>query len=243
MKTKIQSIELNVDDNIDPETLDILRCFNNASGDPSQFQEMASFIQAVEGLNTFIDAGCSYGAFSLVFSSINKTGTSYAFDGSPNVITTLLKTLELNPQLKIVPRCTLVGNKNDEATCFFTKHQALAAVGYGDQPKNATMITLDSFCQTNNLKPDVIKIDVEGYELNVLLGAENTIREHKPMLFMEIHPRFLSNFWGHTIENIYEFFRTHGYSAFDSNLTLIQDYYNHLKQETTDSNRTIWAVQ
>lgn len=43
--------------------------------------------------------------------------------------------------------------------------------------------TLDSL----NLKPDVIKIDVEGAEYLVLLGGRRTIEKHRPILYIEIH--------------------------------------------------------
>ena len=35
--------------------------------------------------------------------------------------------------------------------------------------------------------PSIIKIDVEGYELQVLKGATKTIKEHMPMILIEIH--------------------------------------------------------
>lgn len=41
--------------------------------------------------------------------------------------------------------------------------------------------TLDSF----NLEPDFIKIDVEGFEYQVLLGATKTINTHRPILLIE----------------------------------------------------------
>ena len=41
--------------------------------------------------------------------------------------------------------------------------------------------TLDSF----QLKPDFIKIDVEGFEYQVLLGAEETIKNSRPILLVE----------------------------------------------------------
>lgn len=44
--------------------------------------------------------------------------------------------------------------------------------------------TLDSF----ELKPDFIKIDVEGYELFVIQGGEQTIRTHKPVIILEQKP-------------------------------------------------------
>lgn len=36
-----------------------------------------------------------------------------------------------------------------------------------------------------------IKIDVQGYELNVIKGAENTIRKHRPYLFVEFEDDLL----------------------------------------------------
>ena len=41
--------------------------------------------------------------------------------------------------------------------------------------------TLDSF----QLQPEFIKIDVEGFEYQVLLGAENTINTYRPILLIE----------------------------------------------------------
>ena len=38
---------------------------------------------------------------------------------------------------------------------------------------------------------DLLKIDVEGFELDVLLGAENTIRQFKPRIIIETHSKEL----------------------------------------------------
>lgn len=43
------------------------------------------------------------------------------------------------------------------------------------------LITLDSLALT----PDFIKIDVEGMEWHVLYGAEQTIRQHRPVIMFE----------------------------------------------------------
>ena len=37
----------------------------------------------------------------------------------------------------------------------------------------------------SKIKIDYIKIDCEGYEHTILLGAENTIKEHKPVMVVE----------------------------------------------------------
>lgn len=48
-----------------------------------------------------------------------------------------------------------------------------------------SVMTLDTFCRHNNIAPNMIKIDVEGNELAVLRGAEDTIRKYHPILIAE----------------------------------------------------------
>lgn len=49
------------------------------------------------------------------------------------------------------------------------------------------LITLDAYCQTHGLAPDLIKIDVEGYQAKAVLGAVETLRQHRPIVIMELH--------------------------------------------------------
>ena len=56
---------------------------------------------------------------------------------------------------------------------------------------SAEMTTIDHYCDEYGIEPDTLKIDVEGYELNLLIGAEATIRKHMPLIFIEIHRDFL----------------------------------------------------
>ena len=57
--------------------------------------------------------------------------------------------------------------------------------------RDIKMITLDSL----KLKPDFIKIDVEGMEFDVLQGGKDTILENKP--FVMIEENCLSERYGH----------------------------------------------
>ncbi|EPP8258570.1 FkbM family methyltransferase [Escherichia coli] len=47
------------------------------------------------------------------------------------------------------------------------------------------LITIDAFIESTGLKVDFIKIDVEGYELNCICGAEKTIKNNRPAIFCE----------------------------------------------------------
>lgn len=55
--------------------------------------------------------------------------------------------------------------------------------------KQIIIKSLDSF----NLQPSYIKIDVEGYELFVLKGAEQTLKKCKPVIVMEVGPSSLTD--------------------------------------------------
>lgn len=54
--------------------------------------------------------------------------------------------------------------------------------GIGAPGETIVLNMLDSFLFK---RVDLIKIDVQGHELNVLKGAENTLRRHKPVVILE----------------------------------------------------------
>ena len=56
---------------------------------------------------------------------------------------------------------------------------------YSFKTTKAKVICLDSL----NLKPLVIKLDVEGWELNALKGMEETLKRHRPVLMIELNNR------------------------------------------------------
>lgn len=57
----------------------------------------------------------------------------------------------------------------------------------GDSLIGVTM-PLDTFVQKFSVKPTLIKIDVEGFEVNVLRGAKSTIRNFYPAVCIEWNP-------------------------------------------------------
>ena len=87
----------------------------------------------------------------------------------------------------IVPNTTNTGRATFVEKLFIDKHNF---------PKiQVETKTLDSY---EFDQVDFIKIDVEGFEINVLRGAENTIRKHKPVMFIEISDLVVYDF----IENL-----------------------------------------
>jgi len=57
---------------------------------------------------------------------------------------------------------------------------------------------------------DLIQLDVEGYELNALLGAIETIEKYKPLICVEVYGDWLSRY-NHKENDIMQFLSDRGY--------------------------------
>lgn len=47
--------------------------------------------------------------------------------------------------------------------------------------------TIDNFCKSNSIIPDFIKMDIEGAELSAIIGATETIKNHRPQMAISIY--------------------------------------------------------
>lgn len=71
-------------------------------------------------------------------------------------------------------------------------------------------VSLDRWCP---YEPDAITIDVEGAELAVLKGAQETLTRCKPLVWVSIHPRFLWDFYELTRADVVGFMASIGYEC------------------------------
>jgi FkbM family methyltransferase len=60
------------------------------------------------------------------------------------------------------------------------------------KPERVDVVTLDShYCEKRRVS--LVKIDTQGFELNVLRGATNTINEHRPVVIFEHEDQYHSD--------------------------------------------------
>ena len=71
-------------------------------------------------------------------------------------------------------------------------------------------VTLDQFCKARNIKPDMVKIDVEGAELLVLRGAKTLLLNEQVTIICEIHPLQMQN-CGSSLPELYAYLDSIGY--------------------------------
>lgn len=115
-----------------------------------------------------------------------------------------------------------LGNKNENVYLEHSKNTGHNKIVIKPN-NNSEMVEiriLDSY-KFNNI--DIIKIDVEGYELFVLEGAKNTIKRCRPVIQLEVNENHLKNF-NVTPEQLFEFFDDN-YVFCSYKGTLMQDYY------------------
>ena len=144
----------------------------------------------------FADVGANTGHFSLYACAINPALKVHAFEPVPQNFKHLKRNIERNNWLE---RCELhqkaVGSENGKVQ-FHIPHEALPTSaslntdGFNNIPGElieADIVRLDTLFK-NNI-PDVIKIDVEGFEDFVLHGMEGIFKDgHRPNIIFECHP-------------------------------------------------------
>lgn len=141
------------------------------------------------------DIGANFGYLSLVWGQTicANNGKIYAFEPNPFVFKSLLRSVDKSA-LKhiIVPKNKAVGLKNKTIELFLDNATSNVNKASGTLTKKniestmVSMTTLDSFININNIEGcDFIKIDVDGIELDILLGSKETIMRFTPILVVE----------------------------------------------------------
>lgn len=78
---------------------------------------------------------------------------------------------------------------------------------------NVTQMTLDDLVTRSKIIPDAITMDVEGAELLILQGADKTLRLHKPLVWISVHPDLIERDYHATADDVHTFMTELGYTA------------------------------
>jgi FkbM family methyltransferase len=83
-------------------------------------------------------------------------------------------------------------------------------------------IKIDDMVASIGLPPTIISFDCEGSDWQVMRGAEQTVREHKPVIFASIHPEFMFHQFGEYSRDFRDWIIALGYDE------IILDYQHEL---------------
>lgn len=132
--------------------------------------------------DTFLDVGSNIGLMSIHAAKfVGEKGKVHAFEPEPQTFAILKRNIEINGFNNIEAHDFALGSSPAKAAIFREIHNRAAAsflgpLGNTTGGKEVSICKLDDFVMENNLSTiKMIKINVEGWELEVLKGAENVL--------------------------------------------------------------------
>jgi FkbM family methyltransferase len=188
------------------------RAFAYGTWEPNVVQALSRLVRPGWGV---VDIGAHIGFYALLFSRlVGPKGTVFAFEPLPGNFDVLLENLALNQcgQVRAVNKAVMDHARQiilHVPSADLLPGDSSARHSDGTIPLQVEAIQLDEFLSDQGLPVHLIKIDVEGAEENVLLGAREAIREYHPVLVVELHhfdgdlskhavPRILGS-WGYEV--------------------------------------------
>lgn len=151
---------------------------------------------------TILDIGANIGNHTLYFSNFLEYDAIYAFEPVPANFDILEKNTRNYPRVHISQ--TAIGDHSGYVNIWPEMSNMGASRVSPEGTILTTLTTIDALWQYG---VTLMKIDVEGYEIPVLLGAEKTIKRDKPAILIEAwsgrtgETAELLSSWGYHIEH------------------------------------------
>lgn len=155
-----------------------------------------------------LDCGSNQGINSLMYSSIvGEAGHVHAFDPFPINCAIAKFNADINDRKNITTYQIALGNREEVKIVSIAAQDILEVKDATADTITATIARIDSLA----LRPNFIKIDVEGAEVDLLEGAVATLK-FEPFIYLELHPDQISRF-GRRVNEIFNFIDLQKYSC------------------------------
>jgi FkbM family methyltransferase len=169
-----------------------------------------------------VDVGANLGFMSGIFSSLTgPSGRVHSFEPSPVIHGKFLEVIDANNYANISPYNMGCGRDEGLLSLYCTASSGNATLRPNASVERRTpetrtvrIVKLDEFLGPKLERLDLLKIDTEGYEDEVLVGAAELIQKFKPVIYIELCSDYLIS-----SQNAGQFLRERGYT-FDREVTL-----------------------
>lgn len=155
--------------------------------------------EAVKKGNTVFDIGAHKGGYLYFMQkNVGMGGQIHAFEPQSFLYKYLVKMKPIMDWDNVTINNIALSDSGATATLFIPSnvtgdHSSPSATIFdqhtlGEVVKTETVstMTVDYYCEKHQLKPALLKIDVEGNELKVFKGAIQTLQKYKPKIIVEI---------------------------------------------------------
>jgi FkbM family methyltransferase len=153
---------------------------------------LLSLVQQAEQPVQFFDVGAHVGLHSVVVALVYGTAVRiHAFEPTPTTARICRAIAAANHLPIRLERCA-VSSSDGTAELYISPWDTSNSLTAGFRPAQDVVVVptmmLDSYCARHDAYPDVIKIDVETFEAQVLLGALQAIERSRPTIVCEVLP-------------------------------------------------------
>ena len=195
-----------------------------------EFDDMAFLLHFLRSGDVFFDVGSNVGSFTLLASGVCKA-KSFTIEPVKSTFDLLNKNIALNNLLGKVTTINAAAGSAAGTITFTanedtTNHAIIEPGADTSGTINVPVITIDSISTQN--PPALMKIDVEGYETEVLKGMQNTM-DQPTLKAIIIELNGSGGYYGYDEEKIHELllskkFRPYSYDPFKRSLTQLTTF-------------------
>jgi FkbM family methyltransferase len=179
------------------------------------FEDMGFLLQFLRKDDLFVDVGANVGVYTLLASGACKAKT-ISIEPIPSAYEQLLRNLQLNNMSHLVTPLNCGAGSSRSVLRFTSEYGPMNRVARSEpQPEEqveADVLPLDDIIGQEN--PHLLKIDVEGFEVEVIKGAVRTLqKESLSAIIIEINS--LGNRYGFKDDMIHDLLVDKGFSAYE----------------------------
>ena len=177
-----------------------------------------------------VDIGANIGSVSLPLAQNFNNAQIYSIEPTIYAFKKLKENINLN--LKLKKRIKTFNNfatyKNKKIKFVHSSWKLVSGdkkheIHKGILKKTSNKsISIDNLLKRNKKRVRLVKIDVDGYELEVLKSAEKTLEKEKPIIYFELAP-YLYKEMGYTADHLIRYIKKIDYAFYDEDFKPVLD--------------------
>jgi FkbM family methyltransferase len=179
----------------------------------ASLEEASGILEFARRCTTLADIGAATGLYSRLFCACGPGHRAVAYEPSPSQMAIAVgRITRAGSASRIQLRPCAVGRAPGRVRIAVAENNfASVETGASGAPGiDVEMTSIDSDVAARGLEPDLLKIDVEGFEYEVLLGARELLARRKPPICLELHLGLLER-RGVSPRQVVDLLQSHGY--------------------------------
>lgn len=158
-----------------------------------------------------LDIGSNIGQHSLLMAPYCKK--IFAFEPIPAIYEEFQNSIKANKYDNIVLQNTAIGGKKEVKAIYVSNRNAGSSTFVENIHTESVNVQIDVLKNVlpSDLKFDVVKVDVEGFEAVVILENKDIFLENRPVFFLEFSPSSITAQGSHRPDDLINFFVQNNY--------------------------------